>query len=332
MLQRIRAVNQYAKEIQQTAIPFCVNGIYLGLVRPAMADRLHDTGVFCKTTTTDHQKNHEGSKMILTLNEDIAGTTCESRTNAVASVTKQLRADGIVTGWRDELYPIQERFDDDSPLFLMERAAVTILGALEYGVHINGLVKGSDDDGGTVQMWLARRSATKSEYPGYLVRSGLVGRFLFSSIALTFVLPLLHYLGSHRRGRPTPRHITVRQCHQGMSRRGGHSCGFGDGAACLAGRRGHKLPTVHSQGRYYCTFIVYLSVETLYDLHDSSSQASKRHISQSDDATSDTVTGGALQLRPVPAARLRTHRSGRGSPRVSTVRYGTDSRHHGDEL
>jgi Domain of unknown function (DUF4743) len=240
MLQRIRAVNQYPKEIQQTAIPFFVDGTYLGLVRPAMADRLHDTGVFCKTSIQNHENDgaSEGSKMILTLNEDIAGTTCESRTNAVASVTKQLRDDGIVTGWRDELYPIQERFDDDSPVFLMERAAVRILGALEYGVHINGLVQGSDD-GGTVQMWLARRSATKSEYPGYLVRSALVCLCSFISMALTFVFPLFHYIGSHRRGRPTPRHIAVRQCHQGVSRRGGHSRGFGDGAACLAGRRGH---------------------------------------------------------------------------------------------
>jgi Domain of unknown function (DUF4743) len=107
------------------------------------------------------------------LNEDIAGTTCESRTNAVARVTQQLRQDGIVTGWRDELYPIQQRFDDDTPLFLMERSAVSMLGALEYGVHINGLVKSDDDK---LQMWLARRSATKSKYPGFLVRFGGLAR------------------------------------------------------------------------------------------------------------------------------------------------------------
>jgi Domain of unknown function (DUF4743) len=228
MLQRIRAVNQYDKEIQQTAIPFCVNGIYLGLVRPAMADRLHDTGVFCKTTTTSTQKNRDddngasAEKMILTLNEDIAGTTCESRTNAVASVTKQLREDGIVTGWRDELYPIQERFDDDSPLFLMERAAVTILGALEYGVHINGLVKGSDDDGGTVQMWLARRSATKSEYPGYLVRSGLVCRFLFDHLDCTnfrsSVAPL-HRITSSRAANPMAYRCTTMSSRSVKKRR-----------------------------------------------------------------------------------------------------------------
>jgi hypothetical protein len=172
MLQRIRAVNEYPVEIRNTAIPFYVDGAHLGLVRPAMADRLHQTGVFLLRQHQEAMDDGLGEKIphptILTLNEEMAGTTCDSRTKAVASVTRQLREEGIVTGWRDDLYPIQQRFDDTAPIFLMERAAVPILGALEYGVHINGLVE--TKDGSAVQMWLARRSATKSKYPGFLVR------------------------------------------------------------------------------------------------------------------------------------------------------------------
>eukprot|EP00957_Ditylum_brightwellii_P028937 2186022-Ditylum_brightwellii.AAC.1 len=52
---------------------------------------------------------------------------------------EQLRDDGHITGWRNELYPIAEGFYDE-PLLLMERAATSFVGAIEYGVHINGML------------------------------------------------------------------------------------------------------------------------------------------------------------------------------------------------
>jgi hypothetical protein len=76
---------------------------------------------------------------------------------------ERLREDSIVKGWRDELYPVTTSFYTP-PVFVMERAAVPLLGAMEYGVHINGLVK----DGEETKMWIARRSPTKSKYPGML--------------------------------------------------------------------------------------------------------------------------------------------------------------------
>jgi len=105
---------------------------------------------------------------ILTLTKE-AGTTCQSRTKAIMSIMEQLRDDGHITGWRNELYPIAEGFYDE-PLLLMERAATSFVGAIEYGVHINGLVRSSseNDDQSTTKMWMARRSKTKSKYPGML--------------------------------------------------------------------------------------------------------------------------------------------------------------------
>ena len=61
----------------------------------------------------------------------------------------------------------------------MERAAVSILGAIEYGVHVNGLVvvappvdsssnNSTTTTTTTLQMWMARRAANKSKWPGYL--------------------------------------------------------------------------------------------------------------------------------------------------------------------
>lgn len=77
-----------------------------------------------------------------------------------------LRAEGTITGWRDELYPVSKGFYDD-PILLVERAAAPFLGAQEYGVHVNGLVK-ADDQQGITKMWMARRSRKKSKYPGML--------------------------------------------------------------------------------------------------------------------------------------------------------------------
>lgn len=77
----------------------------------------------------------------------------------------KLREEGFVNGWRDELFPVADTFYSE-PVFLMERAAVSLLGVLEYGVHINGLVQESADD--EPKMWIARRSKTKSKFPGML--------------------------------------------------------------------------------------------------------------------------------------------------------------------
>lgn len=155
MLARIQAVN--SPPPPDDCVPFVVDGIHLGQVRPRM------TKLFCDTNVFAMEHN------VLTLNPAVAGTTCASRTEAVASVTKEFHNQGIISGWRDEDYAIKARFDDPDPVFLMERAAVPFIGALEYGVHINGVVQATADHA-ALQLWLARRSYTKSKYPGYLVR------------------------------------------------------------------------------------------------------------------------------------------------------------------
>jgi 8-oxo-dGTP pyrophosphatase MutT (NUDIX family) len=108
---------------------------------------------------------NDGKKQFITLSDELAGTTFESRTKAVATVTEQLRQDGFVRGWRDELFPVADTFYND-PLFLIERSAISVLGLLEYGVHVNGLVQESMST--EPKMWIGRRSPTKSKYPGML--------------------------------------------------------------------------------------------------------------------------------------------------------------------
>lgn len=161
MLFRIQQCNHIPEHIENTFLNFSVEKKVLGRVTPKVADRL------CSVSLTSSKPvfmlDETSTEPILTLTE-AAGTTPESRTAAVASVMNVLRDSGYITGWRDEMYPVAECFDEvSSPVFLVERAAAALLGVLEYGVHINGLVK--EDDGKTM-MWMARRSKTKSNFPG----------------------------------------------------------------------------------------------------------------------------------------------------------------------
>ena len=81
----------------------------------------------------------------------------------------RLKSEGIIKGWRDELYAVSDGFYNE-PLFFVERASAPFLGIMQYGVHINGIVKSNADididaDDGMENMWIARRSPTKSTYP-----------------------------------------------------------------------------------------------------------------------------------------------------------------------
>ncbi len=73
-------------------------------------------------------------------------------------VMRQLQKDGLIPGWRDEQYRVED-------LFEIERAAARPFGLTTYAVHVNGLVKD--------KMWIARRAATKPIDPGML--DNLVG-------------------------------------------------------------------------------------------------------------------------------------------------------------
>ena len=89
--------------------------------------------------------------------------TLEARSHAMASILSVLKNEGVVTGWRDELYPVTNSFYEE-PVMLVERAAAVQLGIKAYGVHINGFVR----DGNGISLWVARRSMSKPTWPGKL--------------------------------------------------------------------------------------------------------------------------------------------------------------------
>ncbi len=199
MLYRIRQCNHVPEEAKRSIMDFVVDGQKLGKVTEKVAKVLceaHDGGngngnenenaseaVF-EIIKTEDSSGSSSSCSILTLSEN-AGSTLESRTKAVKNVMDNLRDRGVITGWRDELYGLTSGFYEP-PVLLVERAAASFLGMLQYGVHVNGLVKSSNQPaaaasasaaavggeifqpGADMKMWMARRSMTKSKYPGYL--------------------------------------------------------------------------------------------------------------------------------------------------------------------
>lgn len=81
----------------------------------------------------------------------------------MAACARTLREQGLVRGWRDELYAIRSPRDGKT-LFEIERAAVHRFGFASKGVNLNGYV----GVGASIRMWVARRSLAKPIDPGML--------------------------------------------------------------------------------------------------------------------------------------------------------------------
>lgn len=84
-------------------------------------------------------------------------TNMENRSKELMDLVKKLNHAGIVTGWRDELFPIHYK---DNLIATIERSAVSFFGIKSFGVHLN-VYSGR-------KMWLARRSPTKTVEPNKL--------------------------------------------------------------------------------------------------------------------------------------------------------------------
>ncbi len=130
--------------------PFIVDGELVGRVRAEAIIELADfSDIFA----------FEGGRVAM--RGHIRGF--DARTEVMDAVTRELRDRGLISGWREEPYPVGTGFSEPA-LFDMERAAVPFFGVRAYGVHINGWVDG--DDGPA--MWIGRRALHKPTGPGLL--------------------------------------------------------------------------------------------------------------------------------------------------------------------
>ena len=137
------------------ALPFYVKEHAVGWLRPSFADQLR---------RWPHVFDVGGAFVTLRAQPD----TPQGRTAAMAEVTRDLKRDGVILGWRDELVSIAPRYGAPE-LFRVERAASRHFGFLAYAAHLNGFLR----KGGLAHAWIARRSPDKSINPGKL--DNLVG-------------------------------------------------------------------------------------------------------------------------------------------------------------
>ena len=137
-------------------LPFSVGSEVVGWLRP----------LFAKTLQTWPQTFEHDSAGAVRLREDLDNEPKRSR--ALALVVRDLAKTGLITGWRDELYPVRSGIStDDVPLFHLERAAARPFGITSYAVHVNGIVE-TEGQRAAPAIWIARRSLSKPIDPGML--------------------------------------------------------------------------------------------------------------------------------------------------------------------
>lgn len=146
----LRQYQRYATPDLSRYRRFVVAGHHVGWVKPALAQELAARTDVFRLNGTD-------------LEMQPALANAEQRSAAMASVLADMKAQGRVPGWRNELYPVNRSFGE-APLLVMERAAAPLFGVIAYGVNLNGFV----GRGWEMKIWVARRSPSKSVDPNML--------------------------------------------------------------------------------------------------------------------------------------------------------------------
>lgn len=96
----------------------------------------------------------------------------DQRTEALATFSNELRSQGLVNNWRDELFSIYLDVDRNNEIFRLERGVVPLLALQAHGVHLNGYVMIHDRP----HVWIGQRSANRVIAPlkyDQLVAGGL---------------------------------------------------------------------------------------------------------------------------------------------------------------
>jgi 8-oxo-dGTP pyrophosphatase MutT (NUDIX family) len=137
------------------ALPFYVKEHVVGWLRPSFADRLR---------RWPHVFEVGDAFVAMKAKPD----TTAGRSEAMATVARDLARDGVIAGWRDEPISVAERYGAPE-LFRVERAASRHFGFIAYAAHMNAFTR----IGGRVHVWISRRSRQKAIDPDKL--DNLVG-------------------------------------------------------------------------------------------------------------------------------------------------------------
>jgi isopentenyldiphosphate isomerase len=130
--------------------PFLIGGQRVGYLRHATAEMLRRfPDVFAVGAET------------VALHDRLDGF--DARSDAVDGPLRDLAAEGVITAWREEYYPVTLDWHM-APLMRIGRAAAPVFGVRAFGVHLNGYVRKPDG----LHMWVAHRAQNKPTFPGML--------------------------------------------------------------------------------------------------------------------------------------------------------------------
>ncbi|TXT12471.1 uncharacterized protein COLE_02881 [Cutaneotrichosporon oleaginosum] len=144
----------------------------VGLLRPAVLAALDGDAAFV---------SHRAGNAVecVTFAPDVLAGGRQAMDKAIADTAARWRAAGLFTpalaGWRDELYAIYAsprsaafatppRGGWRNAAFACERAACAVWGFATFGVHMTAY----EGEGGSMKIWVPRRSPTKATWPGML--------------------------------------------------------------------------------------------------------------------------------------------------------------------
>lgn len=180
LLRRVNLVHNIATQVQQfrvrdrvrwmtrtstTSLYKSDEAVCVGVLTREIADRCVSLGAFEYARSEDHKYNREDQSDTIMMKRDYV--TASQRSHALAECTTALRDEGRIEGWRDELYNVVSRYDDEEEYCTIERAAAPIFGTKSYGVHLNGFVLDARNKRPRA-LWIGRRSKTKQTFPGHL--------------------------------------------------------------------------------------------------------------------------------------------------------------------
>ena len=143
--------------------------------------------------------------------------TAFERSHVLQNIALMLRSEGVITGWRDELYACwgyqEGAWPYDAPeLFRLERAAFRYFGLRSHAAHVHGLTA-------TQHMWCGRRSLKKPTDPGLLDNLAAGGLPADESPSICAVREIYEEAGLHRTdsdlGLPVSTIITERAVPEG---------------------------------------------------------------------------------------------------------------------
>ena len=153
----VRAACTHASHLDREVplVAFHAGGHAVGWMRPSFAEHLRRFPQAFAFTP-------EGVRLVA------PPETAAARTRVMADVTRTLRDEGVITGWRDELVAVSHHYAAPE-ILRIERAATRAFGMMAYAAHLTGFTRRD----GEARLWIARRAPDKSVDPDKL--DNLVG-------------------------------------------------------------------------------------------------------------------------------------------------------------